>query len=212
MREIAMFLVVVGSFAYYHIYLYRIKHVNDYQGTAMIYGAEDYPQTMEYETYREGVLERLMAAREQLHIEESQVSVSEELTAQPTGTGQAGILTAISSRIRKMEEKVEQYTNSQHILGKQSFVAAKKKLDKAVGLDMTNSMSGGQNALDDVRDVVGMTSEGQLGWIQDDMDLTERIENLVDFGLQMKTQGRNFVILENPNKSASKVWLRGRDR
>ena len=119
-----------------------------------------------------------------------------------TSTTSVGALQRLSNVIETIETKIEDYTNSQKILGKNSFVEAKKTMDQVTGLDMTASLTGGQNSDTDVRDVVVPTEEGQLGWVQDDYDITEELDNLVDFGLQMEADGRNFLLVENPNKYA----------
>lgn len=48
---------------------------------------------------------------------------------------ESNLLMAVSSKIRSAEDKIEKYTNSNSIIGKRKFVAAKKKLDKFAGLD-----------------------------------------------------------------------------
>ncbi len=123
-------------------------------------------------------------------------------TIMGTSKSSGGLISRISAMISSAETKIENYTNSQKLLGKNSFVEAKYALDKATGLDMTAALTGGQNSETDVRDVVAETSEDQLGWVQDDYDITEELENLVDFGLEMENQGRNFVLVQNPNKYA----------
>ncbi len=113
-----------------------------------------------------------------------------------------GIPGRVSEKIRHVEKQVERYTNSEKIAGKYGFVALKKKLDRLLGLDMTNSVSGGQNSQTDNRDLIAETEEGQLGWIQDSYSVRNEAATLADFGLRMKEQGRNFVILEPPVKYA----------
>ena len=196
--ETIMLSLVMVSFVYSHFFKER------YTGTSVFYGAEKYPITEEYETYRTRVLETLENAGSALEtdMDNTDNHVSNTNLA-GSSDSESNLLMAVSSKIRSAEDKIEKYTNSNSIIGKRKFVAAKKKLDKFAGLDMTSSQSGGQNDLTDVRDVIGTTADGQLGWIQDNVDITEQIENMIAFGLQMKEEGRNFVILENPNKYAS---------
>lgn len=199
-----MCLLAIASFGYYNIYLYRIVGQASYQGTSAAYGDKEYPQTKEYAEYRQEVLDHLLDFEAVYGLNPKDAGLSGQTEyVDSQAVASKGIVGKISDMIHTIEGKIEQFTNSEHILGKQSFVAAKRKVDHVVGLDMTNSLAGGQNDTRDVRDLVGKTEEGQLGWIQDDMDLTERIENMVDFGLRMKEADRDFVILENPNKYAS---------
>lgn len=196
--ETIMLSFVIFSFVYSHFFK------EGYTGTSAFYGAEKYPIVEEYGTYRTHVLETLEKNGPAL---ETDVEKTDNNSSNTNLTSRSdlenNLITVVSNKIRSIEGKIEKYTNSNNIIGKRLFVAAKKKFDKFAGLDMTSSQSGGQNDSMDVRDVIGITADGQLGWIQDDMDITERIENMIAFGLQMKEEGRKFVILENPNKYAS---------
>lgn len=129
---------------------------------------------------------------------ESQVYKSIMGINEPSGS----LFQRLSAMITAAETKIENYTNSQKILGKETFIETQKTLDLITGLDMTASLTMGENSDTDVRDVVAETEEQQLGWVQDDYDITESLENLVDFGLQMEAEGRNFVLMQNPNKYA----------
>ncbi len=191
-------------------------------GYGVYFGVEDYPLTETYETYRSEVEERLSGAEKVLTDEEVAAADSENTdnssadasdsaqivesqvykTIMGTADSSAGFLQKLKSLISAAETKIENYTNSQKILGKDRFIEAGKTMDRLTGLDMTASQTGGQNSDVDVRDVVAATEEGQLGWVQDNYDITEKLENLADFGQQVEEEGRNFVLVQNPNKYA----------
>ncbi|MCQ2508310.1 MAG: DHHW family protein [Dorea sp.] len=201
--EMAMLGLVLFSMIYYHsslrFYLDHARHAPE--EPYLMYGEEDYPQTMEYEEYRGQAIEHIYRTAEERGFADKVDDLADYTdwyNVISTGSGSSNS----SGRIRALENALENYTNSEKILGKMNFVLLKKKLDKFVGLDMTSSLSGGQNDIWDVRDLVGPTADGQLGWIQDDANMTERIQNTIDFGLTMQEQGRNFVLFENPNKYA----------
>lgn len=163
--------------------------------TYAVYGKEEYPISQNYDEYRAEVTKRVNLD------DESSNSASEDTNrVNQQSYNSAGFLGRISTMIESLETKVENYTNSKALVGGQNYVIAKKRLEKFSGLDMTSSMTNGKNSDADGRDVVGLTAEGQLGWVMDDIDIKESLENLIDFGLNMKEQGRNFLILENPNK------------
>jgi hypothetical protein len=110
------------------------------------------------------------------------------------------MLCKLESLISSAEEKIENYTNVTNISQKYLFIEAKKSVDKLAGLDMTLSVSAQKNDLADATDIVVETAEGQLGGVQDDIDISEALDNLVAFGLDMEAEGRNFIFFQNPNK------------
>ncbi|MCI6732146.1 MAG: hypothetical protein MR487_07475 [Lachnospiraceae bacterium] len=128
--ETIMLSLVMVSFVYSHFFKER------YTGTSVFYGAEKYPITEEYETYRTRVLETLENAGSALEtdMDNTDDHVSNTNLA-GSSDSESNLLMAVSSKIRSAEDKIEKYTNSNSIIGKRKFVAAKKKLDKFAGLD-----------------------------------------------------------------------------
>ncbi len=114
------------------------------------------------------------------------------------------ILDNISEKISKMKQKTESYV-AESFYFRMPFVLIRKWSDKAVGIDMTTSLCVAQNNQYDIEDVVLPYKNDYLGFVVDDMDITERINNLTDFGLQMKEEGRNFLFFEVPGKYGENV-------
>jgi hypothetical protein len=183
-----MFFVVIGGFlsAHYNNYISVkavISNVTSYDG------AEDYPVQLSYAKYRQYVEEKLFGN-----------SVTHEIDTTENNVAGFGMIEKLNSIVDNIEEKIENYTNYNGLISKYSFVEAKKYVEKAVGLDMTVSLSAQTNSLTDATDVVVKTKEGQLGWVQDDTDISEPLDNLIVFGLDMKAEGRNFIFFQNPGK------------
>lgn len=187
--EALMLFLVMFSLVHYQL----TKH--DSIVTYAVYGEKEYPIRQNYQEYRAEVKKHVNLDHEAIDSTFDGVSDDSQKSR-----NSVGFISRISEIIDSLETKVENYTYSKALVGGQNYVIAKKKLEKLSGLDLTSSMTNGQNSNIDGRDVIGLTAEGQLGWVQDDIDITERLENLIDFGLTMKEQGRQFVILENPNK------------
>ena len=103
-----------------------------------------------------------------------------------------------------MEQKTESYV-SESFYFRMPFVLIKKWSDKAVGIDMTTSLCVAENDLKDCEDVVLPYKDDYLGFVVDDMDISERINNLTDFGTQMENEGRNFLFFEVPGKYGENV-------
>lgn len=80
------------------------------------------------------------------------------------------------------------------------FILSKKRVDKLFGLDMTTSLNGGVNDIEDTNDVVLPYSNDSLGWVCDDMNISRHLESLIQFGQEMEAEGRNFLFFENPEK------------
>lgn len=102
--------------------------------------------------------------------------------------------------ILSVEEAIEARSNTDSICLKPFFVEAKKTVEKTLGMDMVSSLTAGNNDRTSATDVVVRTEAGQLGYIQDDSDLSEPLENLVSFGLKMTSQGRKFLLFYTPEK------------
>lgn len=183
-----MFFVVIGEFlsAHYNNYISVkdvISNVTSYDG------AEDYPVQLSYTKYRQYVEEKLFGN-----------SGTHEIDTTENNVAGFGMIEKFNSIVDNIEEKIENYTNYNGFILKYSFVEAKKHVEKVVGLDMTVSLSAQTNSLTDATDVVVETKEGKLGWVQDDTDISECLDNLIVFGLDMEAEGRNFIFFQNPNK------------
>lgn len=109
------------------------------------------------------------------------------------------IAESILNKIELFENKVEKNATSSFYF-KMPFVLVKKMCDKALGLDMTSSLCAGENDLNESEDLVLVYREDYLGFIMDDADISEPIENLINFGNQMKNEERNFLYLMVPEK------------
>ncbi len=213
----AVFAVLEGGLLLLVLCTFAVRHMET--GSVYSYGVyfgEDYPLKETYEQYRASVQKRLAdpdaedASSQKSALTDETDSgfgsepVESKVYQSIMGKADPGMsaVQRLSALFTSIETKIENYTNSQKILGKNSFVELKKSLDRATGLDMTASLTKGQNSETDVRDVVAETEEKQLGWVQDSYDITEELENLVDFGKEMEKEGRNFVLVQNPNKYA----------
>lgn len=116
-------------------------------------------------------------------------------------------LTNISEKILKMEQKTESYV-SESFYFRLPFVIVRKWSDKAAGIDMTTSLCTAENSIYDCEDVVLPYQDDYLGFVVDNMDISERINNLVDFGSQMEMEGRNFLFFEVPGKYGENIVYR----
>lgn len=111
----------------------------------------------------------------------------------------------ISDKILKIEQKTESYVSNSFYF-KIPFVIVRKWCDKAAGINMTTSLCGvAENDLYDFQDVVLPYQDDYLGFVVDNMDISERIANLIDFGIQMENEGRNFLFFEVPGKYGENV-------
>ncbi|MCM1101480.1 MAG: DHHW family protein [Clostridium sp.] len=105
----------------------------------------------------------------------------------------------ISDKIEMMETKVEQNVTTTFFF-RIPFVFRKKMCDKLLGLDMTTSLTAGENDISDFSDIV-LTYEGTyLGCVVDDIDISKEMDNVITFGKQMEAEGRNFLFFETPGK------------
>jgi hypothetical protein len=179
------FLVMVG---------WMIKHINaqkQYTDDVSYDGSTDYPIYESYEVYQRYVEETL--GNDTLY------------TLGETDSESKNVLSVINRVITKAEDKIEKYTNATSIKYKYVFIEAKKRMDKLAGLDMTVSLSAQENDLTDATDIVVETKEGQLGFVQDDVDISESLDNLIAFGLDMESEDRNFIFFLSPNKYADSI-------
>ena len=81
------------------------------------------------------------------------------------------------------------------------FVIGKRLVDQAMGLDMTASLTAGEEG----QDVVAIWRDDYLGYVVHDADNTLLIESIVDFGKQMQKEGRNFLYLVVPSKQTQTI-------
>lgn len=113
------------------------------------------------------------------------------------------LLAKIEEKITSLEEKIEN-SSTMYFRYRMPFIFAKKRLDKAMGLDMTASLTGGANDATLADDVVVPFSGDSLGWVSDeDTDITKDLQSLIQFGKKMEAEGRNFVFFQNPDKTRS---------
>lgn len=106
----------------------------------------------------------------------------------------------LSERIIKLEKRIENRATEDFYF-RRFFVLVKKVSDKAVGLDMTMSQTGGENELI-AEDVVVPWREDSLGYVMKDFDISEQIDSLIAFGEKMEAEERNFLVFLVPEKCA----------
>jgi hypothetical protein len=179
-----MFFLVIGSWIWAH---YTLPLSSSYDG------AEDYPVQLSYTEYRQYVEEKL--GNDDLYIA--------DITGDASVSG--SWLESINNKIINIEGKIERYSNAKGICQKYVFINAQKYVMKLAGVDMTIALSAQTNDLTDATDIVVETVEGQLGYVQDDVDISESLDNLIAFGLDIEAEGRNFIWFQNPNKYADSI-------
>lgn len=113
----------------------------------------------------------------------------------------------VLEKTEEIEVKIEEKVTSAFYF-RIPFVMIKRMSDKMAGMDMTTSLCAGENDLNDSTDIV-LPYEGDcLGYVMDDADISEKIENIVAFGKQMTDEGRDFLFVLNPEKvTESEVYL-----
>ncbi|MCM1154928.1 MAG: DHHW family protein [Roseburia sp.] len=109
------------------------------------------------------------------------------------------IIRSVLDKIETVEQRIEKKVTSS-LPFRRSFILAKKACDKTIGLDMTTSLCAGENDLSSASDIVLEYEDGYLGFIMDDIDISEKIESLIQFGNQMKNEERNFLFFMVPGK------------
>ena len=115
-----------------------------------------------------------------------------------------GIAISRFSRIKNLISLVEDRITkkcTENFPGRMGYVLLKKRLDKALGLDMTSSM--GVMKPQTSSDVVTRFDGEWLGMplCTGSMEYSaENIRRVIDFARQMESEGRNFLVFENPNK------------
>lgn len=105
------------------------------------------------------------------------------------------------NKIESLFYRIERRTSSGFYF-KEPFVLMKKRCDKWMGLDMTTSLCSGKNDPDSSEDLVLEFQEDYLGFVMDDMDISDALSQIVSFGKQMQDEGRNFLFFLNPGKYA----------
>ncbi len=88
---------------------------------------------------------------------------------------------------------------------KMKAVLTKNRFQKAIGMDMTVSYNPGDNDVRDYYDKIVPYDEqcDYLGGIVDDVDISQNIDKILDFGRYAKEKGINFVYLHTPGKYTS---------
>ena len=86
-----------------------------------------------------------------------------------------------------------------------SYAVVKKFVDRTMGIDMTSSLSAGQNNTETDDDIVVPYSGDYLALVADDADVSEVMGSLITFGEQMKDDGRNFLFFMAPEKFAGNM-------
>lgn len=82
-----------------------------------------------------------------------------------------------------------------------SGIRAKKICDKyMLGFNLTVSLLGTKTDLERRDELVVLHKNGELDYLYEDVDISEQLQTFVDFGLEMKQDGRNFVLLQPPCK------------
>lgn len=100
------------------------------------------------------------------------------------------------------EDKFDIYTKDNYIL-QSACLWLTKIIDKnIIRLDMSLSVSDGENVIGDFDDIVVPFENDSLGYLIDTADVSEQTENIVEFGTRMKNEGRNFLYLMPPGKYA----------
>ena len=110
-------------------------------------------------------------------------------------------LTRVYDMILHLKTAVKAYTTDSFYFRNQCVIA-KKIADKTIGLDMTTSLSAGQNNLNDDTDLTLPYYMDSLGFVVDERDISDELGRLIDFGSQMKNEGRNFLFFMVPGKFA----------
>lgn len=182
--SISLFLLVILSYVNVCILRATSEHIQAYDGR------NEYVQEIAYRDYRKQVNKIIL--NETLNFNTDAFPEDEQKR-----------MNVFESLISHIKEVLESYTTVQGILFNEFFIESKKLIDKSLGLDMTASSSYGKNNLFSVSDIVVKTDEEQLAWVQDDTDISEPLDNLLAFGIEMKNEGRNFLYFQTPNKYAS---------
>ncbi len=104
-------------------------------------------------------------------------------------------------RILAVEKKINLYTTDKFIF-QPPCLLTKKMIDKTLGLDMTTSLCGAQNDLTTDDDIVTVYDGDYLAFPVDDADISAPLGNLIDFGQQMRAEGRDFLLFLTPGKFA----------
>jgi hypothetical protein len=169
-----------------------VSYISKDDGTISYDGAADYPISLSYTEYRQYVEDKLG----------NDISY---MTAAGDETTSQNSLKKIVNLITSIEDKIEEYTTATDIEQKTIFIETKKNVDKLAGLDLTTSVSGQTNDLTTATDIVVQTEEGQLGYVMDDTDISEALDNLIAFGLDMEEEGRNFIFFHTPTKYADSI-------
>ncbi|MCM1154927.1 MAG: DHHW family protein [Roseburia sp.] len=110
-----------------------------------------------------------------------------------------GMIKNVLDKIEAVEQKIEKKVTS-FLPFRASFILAKKACDKAIGLDMTTSLCSGENDLTSVGDIVLEYEKDYLCFVMDNADISEKVESLMCFGSQMKSEGRDFLFFMPPGK------------
>ena len=101
--------------------------------------------------------------------------------------------------IRTLEGYVKSFTTD-HFYFQTQCVIVKKTIDRAIGLDMTTSLTAGENDLSNDFDLVLPYDEDCLGFAVDDIDISSDLGSLIDFADQVKNDGRDFLFFMVPGK------------
>lgn len=78
------------------------------------------------------------------------------------------------------------------------FAVGKRWADRIMGLDMTASLTAGENDVD----TVVVWQDDYLAYVAHDSDNTPLIKSVTDFGKQMLMENRNFLFFITPSKRA----------
>ena len=81
------------------------------------------------------------------------------------------------------------------------FVLCRKYFERAMGMNMTTSLTGTSNDIDKSDDLIVRQKNGQLAFLVDDFNVESRLDSFVAFARKMRSDGRNFLFFQVPTKN-----------
>ena len=121
-------------------------------------------------------------------------------TTTAISVGRKSVVGKAKNLILSAEQKITAYC-TENLPKRMFFVLPKKRLDKLMGLNMTTSM--GVVEIQKSNDVVTNFDGEWLGSPLNEGSTAvrdEHIQSVVTFAHEMKAQGRDFFVFENPSK------------
>lgn len=112
-------------------------------------------------------------------------------------TGITGLISHTYTLFNQFKNLVSRYASADSF-SLVDFAVGKRWVDRVMGLDMTASLTAGENDVD----AVAVWQEDYLAYVVHDSDNALLIKNITDLGKQMLMENRNFIFLMTPEKQA----------